>query len=537
MKRSDKVLVRILLSCLALSMIALPMNPAAAAAKAGGACAKFKSTSIVKGYKFTCVKSGKKLVWKKGVVIPVAKPVPNDSATPSPSPTPSAVAAEPSKVEVTMENFNWTSVCQEDPWVPEDWKTYQTWALKNQNFGCARPLRFYEVPLSNVTPNTELTSDNHLTSIETCKVRTENRVSGQPDIGFYGYSPINLGGKINIQVIPIQFNDFPTDASPLTEHRKYFDYLKDGFFKLSDGLMEISWSVPDKYYPTGTELRSYFKDATFKKGEFNYPLMDVEKYRKDIVTAVDPQINFSTIDMVFIMVPPSVPSQYVAHGTNDFNTINTGEKSINAIYRVPPVSMVDRFSWYGVEPFLHFHEFMHPISKMDDHVGDEFGRTGPDIGTGMWGNMSGMMMDFLVWDKWKAGIMRDSQIRCADPNKNSIHWLKPSTIFGEYEKGLVIPVSKSKVIVIESMRSYGFNFKVPKKTNGALVYTVDTSVKKRAHGVNVIRPKSRTGSHDTDPFPLWDAALKNGESMTVDGYKISVVESGDFGDVIKVEKA
>jgi hypothetical protein len=34
-----------------------------------------------------------------------------------------------------------------------------------------------------------------------------------------------------------------------------------------------------------------------------------------------------------------------------------------------------------------------------------------------------------------------------------------------------------------------------------------------------------------------DSALKLGESVQVSGWKISVVESGDFGDVVKVEKA
>jgi hypothetical protein len=38
-------------------------------------------------------------------------------------------------------------------------------------------------------------------------------------------------------------------------------------------------------------------------------------------------------------------------------------------------------------------------------------------------------------------------------------------------------------------------------------------------------------------FPLSGAALKVGESITALGYRISVVESGDFGDVVKVEIA
>lgn len=44
----------------------------AATAKAGATCSKLKATSVVKGKKFTCIKSGKKLVWDKGIIV---KPV------------------------------------------------------------------------------------------------------------------------------------------------------------------------------------------------------------------------------------------------------------------------------------------------------------------------------------------------------------------------------------------------------------------------------------------------------------------------------
>ena len=33
-----------------------------------------------------------------------------------------------------------------------------------------------------------------------------------------------------------------------------------------------------------------------------------------------------------------------------------------------------------------------------------------------------------------------------------------------------------------------------------------------------------------------DSTLKLGDSMQLDGFRITVVESGDFGDVVKVEK-
>ena len=68
-----------------------------AAVKAGAACTKLKSTTTVSGYKYTCIKSGKKLVWSKGVKVvvtptPIASPTQTPSATATPTPTPSATA-------------------------------------------------------------------------------------------------------------------------------------------------------------------------------------------------------------------------------------------------------------------------------------------------------------------------------------------------------------------------------------------------------------------------------------------------------------
>jgi Rieske Fe-S protein len=50
-------------------------------------CKKVGQTTIFNGKKYTCIKSGKKLIWDKGVIIP--NPTPSQSsASPSPSSTP-----------------------------------------------------------------------------------------------------------------------------------------------------------------------------------------------------------------------------------------------------------------------------------------------------------------------------------------------------------------------------------------------------------------------------------------------------------------
>ena len=62
----------------------------AAVPKAGASCTKAGSTAISAGKKYTCIKSGKKLVWDKGVAFatPVPAPTPTASPTPTPTPTP-----------------------------------------------------------------------------------------------------------------------------------------------------------------------------------------------------------------------------------------------------------------------------------------------------------------------------------------------------------------------------------------------------------------------------------------------------------------
>jgi hypothetical protein len=94
-----KKLLIILTQLLILSLLTAPSH---AAVKPGSKCSKAGLTSTVKSVKYTCVKSGSKLIWNKGVAIkaaskpelnPVFKPT---TPTPSPSPTPSPVATHTS---------------------------------------------------------------------------------------------------------------------------------------------------------------------------------------------------------------------------------------------------------------------------------------------------------------------------------------------------------------------------------------------------------------------------------------------------------
>ena len=87
-------------------LVSLSTPVQAASPKAGAKCAKAGATATASGKKFTCVKSGNKLVWNKGVAVkaapkpspnPVFKPVeptPSPTATPTATPTPSVKPVE-----------------------------------------------------------------------------------------------------------------------------------------------------------------------------------------------------------------------------------------------------------------------------------------------------------------------------------------------------------------------------------------------------------------------------------------------------------
>ena len=103
-------------------------------------------------------------------------------------------------------------------------------------------------------------------------------------------------------------------------------------------------------------------------------------------------------------------------------------------------------------------------------------------------------------------------------------------------RSLVVPIGRTKAIAIESHRAGGMNFKLNKASQGALVYLINSEDTRHGFGINVVKPINRKTIYSDRFFVLADAPLKLNESVTLEGYKITVVEAGAFGDVVKVEK-
>lgn len=94
---------------LAGALVVLTFIPANSASIAGTNCTKVSSTKIISNIKYTCIKSGKKFVWNKGVKIAPA-PTPSKSAEPTPTPTPTLSLTPKPTPTYKVIDFTWENL-------------------------------------------------------------------------------------------------------------------------------------------------------------------------------------------------------------------------------------------------------------------------------------------------------------------------------------------------------------------------------------------------------------------------------------------
>jgi hypothetical protein len=525
---------------LSLSLITAQIS--VAAVTPGTKCSKAGATSTYNGKKYTCVKSGKKLVWNKGVVVlkptSVATPTPSATPTQTVAPTPILTPTPIPSATPTFQGF--TNRCQQDPEVPADWKELQEFAIKYNV--CSSPWRFVQSSNNYGSPQQPVTNSSELLPISQCKIN---------DPGAYGRTfPraqdfLNPTKSMNVLVIGASFPDYPEKKTPKEEYGKYFQFTQDFLKNISDVPVNPVYKIAEHYIQLSKPISAY--NLLEHQGS-------KEVFKAELISLVNGKFDFAGVDQILIVMPAHIPLT-VADAAMSWNgKWNIDGKSFSSVYLQGPAYLGPKEgNLWTFDPWITVHEQIGHQLGLGDHYGSEeiqYNRpNGPipnspdDWGAGNWGNMSGAIGDFIGWDKWVSGFLSDSQINCVPTNKTTFHWLRPSEIKNVATKGAVIPLSGTTGVFIESHRNTGYNYKQDSKTNGVLVYTIDvtrlegnTKMRPFGYGVTVHKPTGRSAQSWANNMALGDATLQVGESITISGFKITVVESGDFGDVIKVEK-
>ena len=435
--------------------------------------------------------------------------------------------------------------CEKDPKVPAAWKAYQdiTWNYP----ACPHPYRYVSGKLTSKTPKTVQNNRSELLSVDQCMIAnfwaTKRAEQARGEI---------LGPNYTLQLVPFQSPDYKMKSNPQDDYKVWIKAFEDVMNKSSDLPFNFKVVVPDKYFMLPNTLKSY--EIGYKYWE-DYPdprdkavQPGVMRLVQDVVTAADPQIDFSKANHMWIIGPPTANRKDLISWDLYKYTIQTQEKLMKRLYLAQNPfdykfdlknrsqndkkygKMKSNYIFDGSGALGWSHYWGHSSGTFTTFASVQ----GYPDQMMDWGIMQKKDSDWLALHKWILQMISDDQVRCAPKDKVTTHWLKPSTIKGGYEKLLMVPISSSDYLAVESIRPYGYSYKIPKCQQGALVYVAHLYGQGfNEKTIHVPATTKKKGCPGRGPSEL--GALVKGDSVSYGGVRITVVEAGDFGDVIKVE--
>ena len=396
-----------LLAVAVVLLLALVTPLQAATPKAGAKCTKAGATVTAAGKKFTCVKSGTKLVWNKGMAV---KAAPKPQVVPAVPPT-----VTPPQPEQKVE------------------------------------------PKNSFALDPRITQRADLTAVEMC--RTADQTPDMRPEGIVVHRngfprPINsLYGKksARLLVIPMSFNDLafravrdpnrPTAKSDLEALEEVIPYVKDSFKKASAGRFAVEIDVLPQ-----SEWWVFNQNNPVVIG----PLINNFPKIMDLVTTQKSTFKFDVYDSYIFISGVGVPGQPgIGAGQAFFGEKNKNGKdgSFNAVLMTG--------IWTNSGIWLH--ELGHSLFAFEDlYLFDQTLDPGKGLGLefpNKWDLMANAnLIELLGWNKLLMGWLEDFEVRCLSDQKTSIHYLTSDNA-GKESKLLTINLAPGVTLAAESRKA------------------------------------------------------------------------------------
>ncbi|MFN8381678.1 MAG: hypothetical protein U0V02_07050 [Anaerolineales bacterium] len=332
-------------------------------------------------------------------------------------------------------------------------------------------------------------------------------------------------GHIKAIIVPIDFPDVPGKDDPVSYFTPVANGVTDFYYQQSYGRLAFDFTIVPNWVHVPFTSTKYGTGGGVGAG-------DPEGYRTAVIALTDPQIDYSEFDAVYFLVPKEMPMANMGWGPAiTFPNVTSNGVIINGATGGADMYEVERNGINGARWKWMAHETGHAFGLYDEDLNHE------SQSLGYWGIMamswSNEAIELGAWDRYLQGWLVEDQINCLEKDKISAEGetvtLAPLVRQDVTVKSVMIPLSDSKILVMESRRNEGLDT-LPSSYEGLLVYTVDTSIGQLGGGY-VIQP--RTGFTDKSNFQ--DAALRIGDSITVDGITITVIDSNKDGDIVKIQ--
>ena len=523
-------------------MLTISLIPAYSAIppKAGSICSKLGITKSYQGKKFTCIKSGKKLVWSKGVVIKSPSPSPTPTPTPSPSPSPTS---SPSPTPATFE-----------PPKPT-----------------AKPIT-YESP----------------EDLSVCRIPQKDR---NPNLPFYSY-PIDeksiyaflpRSGQINVTVIPIDFSDAPGSSKPSAFLNSQMELIDEWMLWYSHGRSFYKWKTHDEwirapksssdYVPIDTPgpTRGLSNDGRSQGSFIGTRSLNTFENASELLDLAKSHFDFDSMNVVLFLFPEGAKNIYdpwVRNGnfqgsgsSRDGTYRDTGIRD----KRLENVVILAAGNWFFNQRVSFWPWFLHENLHHQGLLGHAPMQGSP---LGIMTSQAGIRLPLQAWDSITLDWQLPTDIFCVNKQKLAQFEILMSPLEREEvgTKAIMIRLSEYEVLVIESRRDDKWINQLRRgeiinadsdgrsnKLNGLVVYKVqmdkvepygtidadgpnwkDSSTNFAYYIRNNIKEKGYSEYSGVPPFDL-NFMIYEGESLTYQGIKISLLASG-LHDKVRVER-
>jgi len=359
-----------------------------------------------------------------------------------------------------------------------------------------------------------------------CKLSDQRTVKNPPQfsVGFpMNTENIPASGPIKIAFIPIDFADVAGSYAPLSKAQADMDILSKWVTVMSGGKSSIDWVIHNSWLRASKTSSSYLKTVE-------------DSIAQEAFNLADPYINFSGVHTAIVYVPSNIGGGYSAgSGINLENrNFSTNEGSVkNVMSAGAYFYRADKNVWGGWA-----HMLGHGLGLVDYYVRSWSGDSAqPMHGWEIMSSQDGPTQSLAAWNRWLLGWLANDQVYCIPKSSLTSAEVVLVPINREIVgyKAVIIPLTATTVLVVESRRGETYDSQLGSGAYGVIAYTVDTTV----DGGNGLAEVQVPAAHATDLRTahgfVKDALILMGESITVSGVTVRLVNSGDF-DTVQISK-
>lgn len=309
----------------------------------------------------------------------------------------------------------------------------------------------------------------NLAPVNTCKVETQfkGNIAEQPWLaesnpGFpKGPNRLKSFGTIKAAMLFVEFTDVKGTDNPLTEAKKFTGFFNDYWTSVTRNKLKFAFQVHPKYIKINTASSVYGMD-THGGG-------DATKYLTDAVKAADPLVDFTGVDVVYVIPPSGIKK--IVYGPafpldSGGNAIKTDE---GLIYSASVGGSDARNQSNRLRGVWLAHETGHLFGLPHPYDGNNIAAWDLmhwDLGA----------PELLGWSRFVNGWVSDDEVDCLDfTNVNAsstTHSLEPLSRVATGKKIVVAKISAHKVLVLENRRATKVDL-LSKREEGVIAYIVD----------------------------------------------------------------